>query len=102
MSTYITGEGTYSFGITTPGSSTLSFSAKESGANAAQLVVNLVVADTQAPSVPNGLTANAASATEVDLTWQASTDNVGVTGYTIYRNSTTLTTVSGSVLNLRG
>ena len=31
VSTYVTGEGTYSFGITTPGSSTLSFSAKNRG-----------------------------------------------------------------------
>ncbi len=95
---YVTGEGTYSFGVTTPGTSTLSFSAKESGANAAQLVVNLVMADTQAPSVPTGLTATASSATQVDLAWQASTDNVGVTGYTIYRDNAVLTTVSGTTL----
>ena len=98
VSSYITGEGTYSFGITAPGTTTLSFAAKESGANAAQLVVNLGVADTQAPSVPAGLTATAASATQVNLAWQASTDNVGVTGYTIYRNSAVLTTVSGTTL----
>ncbi len=55
-------------------------------------------ADTQAPSVPAGLTANAVSATQVNLAWQASTDNVGVTGYTIYRNGTVLNTVSGSTL----
>jgi chitodextrinase len=54
--------------------------------------------DTQAPSVPSGLTANAASATKVNLAWQASTDNVGVTGYTIYRNGAVLTTVSGTTL----
>ena len=56
-------------------------------------------ADTQAPSVPAGLMANAVSATEVDLAWQASTDNVGVTGYTIYRDSTNIATVSGSTLS---
>ena len=55
-------------------------------------------ADTQAPSVPAGLTANAASAIEADLAWQASTDNVGVTGYTIYRDNTNIATVSGSTL----
>ncbi len=99
ISSYVTGEGTYSFGITSPGTSTLSFAAKESGANAAQLVVNLVGADTQAPSVPAGLAATAASPTQVNLVWQASTDNVGVTGYTIYRNNAVLTTVSGSTLS---
>jgi hypothetical protein len=98
ISPYITGEGTYSFGITTPGSSTLSFTAKESGSNGAQLVIYLSNADTQPPSVPAGLTANAASATQVDLSWQASTDDVGVAGYTIYRNAALLTTVSGTTL----
>jgi hypothetical protein len=34
----------------------------------------------------------------VNLAWQASTDNVSVTGYTIYRNGAVLTTVSGSTL----
>ena len=41
--------------------------------------------DTTAPSTPSGLTATAASATQVDLSWAASTDNVGVTGYRIER-----------------
>ncbi len=98
VSAYITGEGIYSFGITTASSSSLSFASKEFGANGAQLVVNLGLSDTQAPSVPAGLTANAVSATQVNLAWQASTDNVGVTGYTIYRNNAVMTTVSGSTL----
>ncbi len=42
--------------------------------------------DTQPPSVPTGLTGNAVSGSEVDLSWAASTDNVGVTGYNVYRN----------------
>jgi chitodextrinase len=41
--------------------------------------------DTQAPSAPAGLTAMAASAAQVDLSWTASTDNVGVTGYAVQR-----------------
>jgi len=46
--------------------------------------------DTQAPSAPANLTANASSATQVNLTWTASTDNVGVTGYDVYRGGTLL------------
>ena len=42
--------------------------------------------DTQAPSVPQNLTANAPNPFQVNLSWNASTDNVGVTGYEIYRN----------------
>jgi chitodextrinase len=52
----------------------------------------------QAPTVPAGLTATATSATEVDLAWHASTDDVGVTGYTVYRNGVSLAIVSGSTL----
>ena len=41
--------------------------------------------DTQAPTAPTGLTAAAASASEIDLAWTASTDNVAVTGYRVER-----------------
>jgi hypothetical protein len=52
--------------------------------------------DTTPPSVPTGLSANAVSSTQVDLSWTGSTDNIGVTGYDIYRNGTLLTTTSGT------
>jgi len=42
--------------------------------------------DTQAPSAPGGLTATTASSSQIDLAWNASTDNIGVAGYDIYRN----------------
>ncbi len=42
--------------------------------------------DTQAPSVPTGLSGTAPNSSTVNLTWNASTDNVAVTGYRIYRN----------------
>ncbi|MDC0714422.1 discoidin domain-containing protein [Stigmatella sp. ncwal1] len=42
-------------------------------------------ADTVAPSAPTGLTATAVSSSQINLSWAASTDNVGVTGYDIYR-----------------
>jgi chitodextrinase len=42
--------------------------------------------DTQAPSVPAGLNTSGRTETSVDLSWSASTDNVGVTGYGLYRN----------------
>ncbi|MBO4370847.1 MAG: family 16 glycosylhydrolase [Paludibacteraceae bacterium] len=43
--------------------------------------------DTEDPSTPANLTANAA-ANSIGLTWTASTDNIGVTGYNIYVNGT--------------
>jgi hypothetical protein len=43
--------------------------------------------DTQAPSIPQNLNAAAVSSSQVDLTWNASTDNVAVTGYNVYRDN---------------
>ncbi len=48
--------------------------------------------DLDAPSVPTGLTATAQSESEVALSWQASSDNVGVTGYDVYRDGAMVTT----------
>jgi chitodextrinase len=52
--------------------------------------------DTQAPTAPTDLTATAASATQVDLAWTASTDNVGVTAYDVYRDGSLLKSVTGT------
>ena len=41
--------------------------------------------DTQPPTVPSGLSASAVSASQVNLSWTASTDNVAVTGYRVER-----------------
>src|SRR4029078_4753986 len=40
------------------------------------------------PSRPAGRTATAVSSSQINLSWPASTDNVGVTGYRIYRGGT--------------
>jgi len=39
--------------------------------------------DTQAPTAPTSLTATAAGSSQINLSWTASTDNVGVTGYKV-------------------
>jgi chitodextrinase len=41
--------------------------------------------DTTPPSIPTNLTATPQSSSQINLSWTASTDNVGVTGYRIYR-----------------
>jgi beta-lactamase superfamily II metal-dependent hydrolase len=52
--------------------------------------------DTTPPSVPASVTAMAASSTRIDVAWNASTDNVGVTSYTIRRDGAVLATTSGT------
>jgi len=42
--------------------------------------------DETPPSTPTGLSQKPASPTQIDLTWQRSTDKVGVTGYKIFRD----------------
>lgn len=44
------------------------------------------VADTTAPTAPTSLAASGTTATTTNLSWTASTDNVGVTGYDVYQN----------------
>jgi len=49
--------------------------------------------DTASPTVPTNVTATATYKTRIDVTWTASTDNVGVTGYDIYRDGQPFTTI---------
>ncbi len=58
--------------------------------------------DTTAPSTPTSLASTAKTATSITLTWNASTDNVGVTGYDVYANSSLKTTVSGATATITG
>jgi chitodextrinase len=62
----------------------------------ASVNVNGGSSDTTPPTAPGNLTATATGPTTIGLSWQASTDDVGVTGYTVYRGSTAIATVSGS------
>ena len=53
--------------------------------------------DTQAPTAPGNLRATARSR-RVTLTWSASSDNTGVTGYRVYRNNSLVATLPGTSL----
>ncbi len=74
-----------------PGSHTVTITG-----NGASPVTATWTVDTAAPSTPGTPSPVAVSSSEVDLTWAASSDNTGVTGYDIYRNGTLLTTTSGT------
>jgi len=52
--------------------------------------------DTTAPSVPQNLQGTATGPNTVNLAWNAATDNVGVTGYTVYRGGAPIGTAGGT------
>ncbi|MFE9747759.1 discoidin domain-containing protein [Saccharothrix saharensis] len=54
--------------------------------------------DTQAPTAPTNLAYTSPQSGQVRLTWSASTDNTGVTGYDVYANGALRTSVAGTVL----
>ncbi|MFB6982599.1 discoidin domain-containing protein [Streptomyces scopuliridis] len=56
--------------------------------------------DTQAPSAPTELAYTEPVTGQIKLTWKASTDNTGVTGYDIYANNELRTSVAGDVTTL--
>ncbi len=72
------------------------YDAKGNESTKSALAVTTTPADTTAPSVPGSLAASAVSASQINLSWSASTDNVGVTGYKVYRDGAYLTTVTGT------
>ncbi|MFC0627395.1 proprotein convertase P-domain-containing protein [Kribbella deserti] len=58
--------------------------------------------DTQAPTVPANLRSTGTTAASVSLAWDASTDNVGVTGYDVYNGSTLAASVTGTTATISG
>ncbi|WMX43791.1 carbohydrate binding domain-containing protein [Streptomyces roseicoloratus] len=58
--------------------------------------------DTQAPTAPTGLQATGTTSSTVSLSWTAATDNVGVTGYDVYRGATKVSTVTGTSATVGG
>ncbi len=64
--------------------------------NATATVPSNAPADSSAPSTPFNLTGSSPDSKQVNLSWTASTDNVAVTGYKIYRNSALLKSVTST------
>lgn len=58
-----------------------------------------ITVDGEAPSIPQNLVATTISSGQIDITWQSSTDNVGVAGYNIYRDNSFLITVSTTIFS---
>jgi hypothetical protein len=58
--------------------------------------------DTTAPTVPTGLTASPVSQTQINLAWTASTDNIAVTGYKVFRNAAEIATTASVAYSATG
>ena len=57
--------------------------------------------DTTPPSMPMGLSAIPVSLSQINLAWTASTDNVGVTGYQVFRNNNQIATTASNAYSDR-
>lgn len=79
-------------GLTELTSYTFSVKAKDAAGNvsASSNLILVTTPDGTKPTAPTNLTASDITATSVNLSWTGSTDNVGVTGYSIYNNTFTL------------
>ncbi len=58
--------------------------------------------DTQAPSIPMNLLANNIQHNAVDIQWDPSTDNVGVTGYKVFQDGSFLAETSSTSMHISG
>ena len=66
------------------------------------VVIKAEGGDNVAPSVPSGLTSSNIEETSFILSWNASTDNVSVTGYDIYQNNTLIGSSNGTTVRVTG
>lgn len=87
--------GQLTLALTSTSSTATSIASREAGTNAPQLIVTTggVSQDGTSPTTPTGLQATAASASRVDLSWTASNDNVGVTGYDVFRDGNLIVSI---------
>jgi chitodextrinase len=65
-----------------------------------ELIKLAAVLDEEAPSAPTDLAAANITDVTVDLSWGASSDNVGIMGYTIYNNEVEVSAITGSAITV--
>ena len=58
--------------------------------------------DTEPPTTPSNVKATNVTATSVTLSWNASSDNVGVTGYKVYNGTALVATTTGLAYTVSG
>ena len=86
-----------------PGNNYIQVEAEDAAGNVSFKTAPIVlVIDVQAPSTPQNLAGTPTGADSADLTWDASSDNVGVTGYTVFRNGVVIATVATNSASVTG
>ncbi len=76
--------------------------AGNTSAASAIFTVTTLSPDTQAPTIPTGLVASSVSPTGFVLSWNPSTDNVGVTAYEVFGNNVLLGTTATTTMTFTG
>jgi chitodextrinase len=93
----VTGDGDVTFVLVGDSTDGANFASREYGdpGKRSQLEVTFDTGppDSEAPTAPANLNADAVSHDRVDLTWDAATDNVGVTGYEVFRDGLSIATL---------
>ncbi|MCI4670000.1 MAG: T9SS type A sorting domain-containing protein, partial [Bacteroidia bacterium] len=73
-----------------------------SAQSSALSVTTAAAPDTDPPSVPTGLASSNITTSSFDVSWNASTDNVGVTSYSVYLDGSLDGTTSGTSYSFSG
>ena len=77
-------------------------SSQQTQRSASTAACSTAPADTTAPSTPTGLAVSNVTQTGLALSWSPSSDNVGVTGYDVYRNGSKVASSSSTSLSQTG
>jgi chitodextrinase/lysophospholipase L1-like esterase len=91
-------------GLTNATTYSMTVIAKDAAGNQSAACNPLLVTtlDTQAPTTPTSLSSSNRTGSSFALSWTASTDNVGVTGYDVYKNGTFTITVNTTSATING
>src|SRR5208283_4031433 len=102
--TSVTGTSVQVTGLSASNTYSMTISAKDAADNVSPVstALNVTTPDTDPPSTPTGLAANNITETSFTFSWKTSTDNVGVTGYTVFLNGNLLTSVTDTFVQVTG
>ncbi len=93
-------------GLTCGTTYTLGVAAVDAAGNVSGIATSNVATaacpDTTAPSTPTGLATSAIAATSANLSWTASTDNIAVTGYRLFRDGSQVGTSATTNFSFTG